>query len=124
MKLYLSGPMSNYPQFNIPAFERAAESLRALGHEVIVPYELDNDDGVGGAARASENGDVAAFTALTGFTWGDLLARDIKLIADGKIEGIVVLPDWENSKGARLEAYIGLSANLPIFICWLPGSQC
>jgi nucleoside 2-deoxyribosyltransferase len=84
MKVYLSGPMTDVPDNNEPAFRAAAAALRRQRYEVVVPHELDNHD------RDSK-------------TWGDFMARDIKLIADGDFDGIVLLPGWEKSKGARLE---------------------
>lgn len=115
MKLYLSGPMSGYPQFNVPAFQLAAANLRAQGYEVISPHEADDASGIGDIIRNSVTGDVADITAKTGETWGTLLARDVKIIADGGIQGIVVLPDWHNSKGAKLEVFLGMLLHLPLF---------
>lgn len=115
MKLYLSGPMSGYAAFNVPAFTEAAFDLRTLGYEVVSPHEADISDGIGEVIQASPSGDVAELTKLTGETWGTLLARDVKILADDGIDGIVVLPDWEQSKGARLEVFLGMILHLPLF---------
>ncbi len=42
VKIYLSGPMSGYPSFNIPAFDDAARQLRANGYQVVSPAEQDS----------------------------------------------------------------------------------
>ena len=43
MKIYLSGPMTGLADFNFPAFNAEATRLRALGHEVVNPAELNPD---------------------------------------------------------------------------------
>lgn len=104
MKLYLAGPMTGVPQFNFPMFNRAAAFLRSLGHEVINPAEEDSPE-IRTRALASLDGDPAALLRDTGESWGTLLARDVKIVADD-IEGIVLLPGWLGSRGALLEATV------------------
>lgn len=103
MKIYLAGPMSNLPQFNFPAFYMAAAALRAQGFEVISPAELDDAEDNGKAMKSETGNPIDANR-----TWGSFLARDVKVIADQGVEGIVFLPNWQNSRGARLEATVGL----------------
>lgn len=104
-RYYIAGPMTNIPQFNYPAFDRAAQHLRAAGYEVVSPAEMD-DPATRAAALASVDGRPGS-GSVNGETWGDFLARDVKLIAD-TVDGIIVLPGWEKSKGARLEVFVGL----------------
>lgn len=99
--------MSGIPQFNFPAFFDATEKLRAAGFEVVSPAEIDDQEDKG-AALASPDGKLGSGTGHGQKTWGDFLARDVKLLADTGIEGIVFLRNWHKSKGAKLEAYIGL----------------
>jgi len=106
-KIYLAGPMSGLPQFNFPAFFAAADQLRAAGFEVVSPAEIDNEEDKGAALR-SPDGQLVKHTDGIAKTWGDFLARDVKLLADTGIQGIVFLPNWQNSKGAKLEAFVGL----------------
>lgn len=106
MRYYLAGPMSNIPQFNFPAFYAAAEDLRSAGNEIVSPAELDDQED-SGAAMSSPDGNPGSRDHMGGKTWGDFLSRDVKLIADG-VDGIVFLPNWEKSRGARLEAFVGI----------------
>jgi len=104
MRGYLAGPMTGLPQFNFPAFDAAAKMLRDAGHEVISPAELDDPE-TRKKALASPDG-APGSGSHDGETWGDFLARDIKLIADGTLDVIWVLPGWESSKGALLETFV------------------
>jgi Domain of unknown function (DUF4406) len=105
-RLYLAGPMTGYPQFNFPAFYEAASKLREQGYEIVSPAELDGPE-ITKVALKSTTGKLDANGKIAEQTWGDLLGRDVKIVAD-TVQGIVFLPGWERSKGARLEAYVGL----------------
>ena len=37
MRLYISCPMTGFPDWNVPLMEKIAKQLRALGHEVLLP---------------------------------------------------------------------------------------
>lgn len=119
MKVYLAGPMTHIKQFNFPAFDAVAADLRddTFGpgsFEVISPAELD-DPAARAAAMSSEDGDPEEYARLTGLTWGDFLSRDVKLIADGGFDAIICLEGWENSRGARLETFVGFLNKVEIF---------
>ena len=105
-RVYIAGPMSDLPRFNFPAFDVAAQDLREQGYDVVSPAELDSAEFRHAALNAKGNeSDLLQ-------AWGPTLARDVKLITDDGIEMIVLLPGWENSRGARLEAMVGLLNNL------------
>ncbi|KKN32965.1 hypothetical protein LCGC14_0808370 [marine sediment metagenome] len=109
IKYYLAGPMSGIDQHNIPAFDEATQRLRAQGYTLISPAELD-----GGAFRKEamkDSPDMAGGATCLGHTYGELLSRDVQTIAD-TCGGIILLPGWHKSRGARLEAYIGLAWGL------------
>jgi hypothetical protein len=105
MKVYIAGPMTGLPQNNFPAFDAAAKQLRSAGSEVVSPAELDDP----------EDRELALADKPATKTWGDFLARDVKLIADSDIEAIVLLPNWQKSRGARLEVCVGLLCGLVFF---------
>lgn len=112
-RVYVAGPMTGIPQFNFPAFDAAAKELRDHGWEVTSPAELD-DPATRATALASPDGAPGSGTA-NDETWGDFLARDVKLLSDGdergQIDAIVVLPGWEKSRGARLETFVANRMN-------------
>lgn len=107
--VYLSGPMSGIAGFNIPQFDRVARMLRNDGFTVVSPAELDDPD-FRDRCLASSGASVPG-----GSTWGTLLARDVKLLADDGIEAVVVLPGWESSRGARLEVFVALLCKLSFY---------
>lgn len=132
-KVYVAGPMTGIPQFNIPAFDALAAKLRAKGNTVVSPAELDSHE-IRQELLASPDGQYAFGSTIgaTKMTWADFLARDVKLIAD-EISEIVVLPNWQYSRGARLEVFVGLLSkkriyrwredNAPYEMCLIPGAQ-
>ncbi len=111
--LYLAGPMTGIPQFNFPLFDAAAKDLRSRGLLITSPHENDTP-AVQAAAWASPDGKLDDAGKIAGETWGDILARDVKLVAD-ECSGVVVLPGWGKSKGARLEVFVALQCKLPVF---------
>jgi hypothetical protein len=95
--------MSGIPQFNFPMFFRVAKRLRELDYYIVSPAEIDDEEDKGEALKSKDG-----VFQKDQKTWGDFLARDVKLLADGGITGIIFLPGWENSSGAKLEATVGL----------------
>ena len=94
MRVYVSGPMTGRPELNYPLFNATAAALRKQGHEVCNPAEAGLPEGA---------------------TWSDYMRADIALLVT--CDAIVMLPDWHESKGARLEITIarklGLTALQP-----------
>jgi hypothetical protein len=103
-KVYIAGPMSHIKNFNFPYFDRIAAKLRNAGYDVASPAELDDPEF---RERVMAEHVTGYEKDLLG-AWGDCLARDVKLISDGGIEGIILLADWQKSRGAKLEAFVGV----------------
>jgi hypothetical protein len=91
--------MRGYPLFNFPAFDAAADELRAAGHEVWSPAEWDRGNGF----------DPATGTALT---LAEYMAIDLPEVC--RAEAVVVMPGWEASQGATLEVYVARAVGLPV----------
>ena len=94
MKVYLSGPMTGYPENNYPLFRSVAGELRAAGHDVYDPSEF------------AWEGDVfpigEAFLAYSAFICAEA-------------EAIVLLPGWEESLGVSAEVALAKNCGLQIF---------
>lgn len=103
-KIYIAGPMTHIPSFNIPAFDAAAVDLRLRGFDVVSPAELD-DPALRAEELLSPDGDPDKLTEP--HEWGTLLARDLVVITTSGLSAIWTLPGWERSNGARLETFVG-----------------
>lgn len=93
-RIYLSGPMTGLPEFNYPAFHRAAAALRSLGVEVYNPAEYP----------APDTNNFPLREAFTDY------ARYILNEADA----LFILPGWENSKGVKAEKALAEVVGLQI----------
>lgn len=92
LRLYFAGPMTGYPNLNFPAFHGAASLLRGNGHQVVNPAEINTDPSA---------------------DWLTCMRADIKQLVD--VDAIVMLPGWEQSKGATLEHTIAVGLGLQVF---------
>ena len=88
-RVYVAGPMSGMPGHNFPAFNAAADSLRAQGRHVENPAEHGEVDGA---------------------TWADYMHCDVAMLAS--CSAIHLLPGWSKSRGATLEAYIAAALGM------------
>lgn len=109
---YLAGPMTGVPHFNFPAFDEAASKLRNLGMDIISPAELDMPAIRENAMRSQDGLKIHGESA--GTKWGEFLGRDIRILTD-KCGGLILLPGWQKSKGARVEVFVAMQHQYPIF---------
>lgn len=110
MKVYLAGPMRNYPDFNFPAFDDAATKLRLAGFEVFNPCDRDRR-AHGPDVNKSATGDLAD---VPKFKLREALGEDLAWIC-AEAEAVVVLPGWEQSKGASAEVATAKALGLPVY---------
>lgn len=89
-KVYISGPMTGRPDNNIDEFNKAEDLLLKAGYEVLNP---------------ASNG--LADTAL----WEDHMRADLRMLT--MADALAFLPDWERSRGARLEIEVAHALNIP-----------
>jgi hypothetical protein len=112
MKIYLSGPMRGYENFNFPAFDAAAEYLRANGHEVFNPADKDRERDPTGISWISKTGDICEAEASGHFNRRVAIRDDLNWIMD-HANAIALLPGWEKSKGANAELWLARFLDLP-----------
>lgn len=108
MRLYISGPMRGYPAFNFPAFRAYANTLRRMGHEVLSPAERDEQNGFDPTGLTGWE-DLSSL----GFDLREALAADCRMICE-EADAVVVMPGWEDSKGATAEVALARALGLPI----------
>lgn len=111
MKIYLAGPMRGLPEFNYPAFRVGTAKLRAMGHEVFSPAE--HDEKTHGTDISNATGDAEQAAKEHGFNIFEALHEDLKFICL-EADAVVLLPGWENSKGATAERATALALGKPV----------
>ncbi len=100
MKIYLSGPMSGYPESNYPRFNEVARILRKHGHTVYNPAEFTGGgEHVGAAVFPLKE----AFTAYSHFICNEATA-------------IALLPGWWRSPGATAELALARCVKLEVYL--------
>ena len=109
MKVYLAGPLRGIKAYNHPAFDKATHNLRLEGHEVFSPAEKDRQLWPN-RPWANFTGDMAV-DGFTGENMRTVIKADLNWIAD-HADGIVFLPGWQNSRGARAEHALGIFLGL------------
>jgi hypothetical protein len=95
-RIYVAGPMTGLPDLNYPAFAAEVARLRADGHQVASPAEIN-------AGLESEG-------------WHACMRRDLAVLLT--CDAVQLLPGWQASKGARIEIFLarefGIAVRLPI----------
>lgn len=90
-RIYVAGPMTGHKELNFPAFHAAAAALRAEGHHVENPAEINADPNA---------------------QWLDCMRMDIARLVT--CDAVYMLPGWEASRGARLEHTIAAGLGLEV----------
>lgn len=112
LKVYLAGPMRGYAAFNFPAFDFAAERLRAQGFEVFSPAERDRDVH-GDAIEKNETGNEDEAASNVGFSLREALEADWVWIARNA-NIVALMPGWEKSEGAQSEKQCARALGLSV----------
>ncbi|UAN47028.1 DUF4406 domain-containing protein [Serratia sp. JSRIV001] len=90
LKIMISGPMTGLPDFNRPAFNAVAESLRLSGFTVYNPATLTD-----------------------GWTHEQYMVTTLQWVDE--VDALYMLDGWEHSKGAVMEFDRILRHRVPLF---------
>ena len=96
MRIYISGPMTGYPEFNFPAFHAAAAAWRAAGWDVVNPAE--------------------EFEGQTDLPYRAYVERDMQRLRT--VDAIALLEGWDgpNARGSVWESEVAVTLfGLPRF---------
>jgi hypothetical protein len=91
--IYISGPMGGMPGLNHDLFNSVAEKLRQKGYEVLNPAQ----NGVSHDSPREVHMHV-----------------DLQMLMTAN--AVLTLPDWQGSRGARLEVEVAEQIGIPIII--------
>jgi hypothetical protein len=107
VKVYISGPISGYPNRNEVAFRQSAMYLLGRGYYPLVPHDIPAEEHEGpcppGYATTSDGKHSSTCE----------LRADLKGLLD--CEAIYMLSGWEKSIGARLEFTVATHSGLLVF---------
>ncbi len=94
--IYISGAMTGLPDLGQGAMDKQERALRHAGYvNIINPYhEVDQTKVI---------------------TWAEAMRIDIAQILARDVKAMVLLNEWERSKGALLEVILFLALGIPIY---------
>jgi hypothetical protein len=101
VRVYVASKMSGEQHNGFDILDAAAGYLRALGHEAINPADLDRSVGLGPNAE------------ITPAVWQDAMRRDLYELM--LCDALALCPNWEQSRGARLERHVAEQVGIPIY---------
>lgn len=90
-RIYIAGPVTGLPKLNRPAFEAAAETLRAVSHEPVIPHDHVPAH--------------ACWKSAMKICLPELLGCDY----------VALLPGWEDSRGAKIEKKLAEASGIPVY---------
>ena len=93
IRYYISGPMAGYPEMNFPMFAEAVKFCNYHKIPNLSPHLIQH-----------KSGDQP---------WEEFLRKDIEEMLK-HCSGIILLPGWPQSKGARMELSTALTLNWPV----------
>jgi hypothetical protein len=109
MNIYIAGPMRGRPEFNFPAFDRAADRLEAKGWSVFNPAERDRAHGFSEVGLTGHE----PLHELDNFDHRQAMAEDTFFICT-EADAIYMLNGWQSSRGAVAERALAMALGLEV----------
>ena len=94
LRVYISGPMTGYPNLNRPAFAMAAERVEAAGMIPVNPHDLCEPN----------------------WDWHQCMRADVSALCG--CDAILMIDGWHCSNGAQLELHIAHRIGLRVLLNW------
>lgn len=91
-KLFVSGPMTGLPGYNLPRFREATVELESVGFEVVNPGRRG---------------------VIDGYEWSDYMRSAIRDLVD--CDGVALLDGWQRSCGSQMEVGIADQLGMPAY---------
>lgn len=101
LRSYISGPVSDYTDLNLPAFNKMEMLLSVFYFQNNIILDIINP------LR------LIPPSQQHGKKWADFMKIDLKELMD--VDFVVMLPDWQNSDGAIWEFLNAKILNIPVF---------
>ncbi len=101
--IYIAGAMRGHPKFNFDAFDAAEIRLKNAGWKTINPAQLDRKVGFDPERDKPDREFLKK-----------ALIRDVLSIFES--DAIALLPNWEESRGVRIELAIARELGIPIYL--------
>jgi len=112
---YIAGPMRGYENLNFPLFDKVADLARKLGWNIINPADLDRTHGIDPVHDPESmdrivKDDPNFLQTIVQRDIGEILTLD-----KTRGDGMILLPGWEKSTGARAEVATALWLELSFY---------
>lgn len=93
MRIYIAGPINGYEDLNKQSFELAKLMLQEMGFEPVSPLDI--------GPLPSPHVCRGEPTSHSEHNYGCYMIPDLKALLD--CDGYTLLPNWDRSKGAKVE---------------------
>lgn len=107
--VYISGPITGKPEGNKEAFSQAEQHLKDLGYQCVNPRNLE----IPFCLRWEKRNPCRDIDIVTGNEklWNWMMKRSLFEMME--CNSVLLLNDWENSKGAYIEYQLAVILGLP-----------